>query len=81
MSDFFIILQTILWYAFLTALLAFIVVSIVLFIRDGILAKREPRCRKRRINIMFTVAMTLAALAVILVIFAIIIGMAIMRSM
>ena len=51
-----------------TLLTAFIVVSVIRFIIDGVRAKREHRNIKTGIKIMFIIAVILAALLVITVI-------------
>ena len=48
--------------------IAFIAVSIVRFIVDGIKAKRENRKRRRGVKIMFVIAVSLAGLLVLAVI-------------
>ena len=42
----------------------FIITSVVLFIRDGIKAKKEKRSRKIPITVMFIISMVLAAIAI-----------------
>ena len=47
------------------AITAFIALSVVLFIIDGVKAKRQHRKRKAGINVMFVIAMIIAALEII----------------
>ena len=47
------------------AIMAFIALSVVLFIIDGVKAKRQHRKRKAGINVMFVIAMIIAALEII----------------
>lgn len=67
--------------AFLIALFAFVIVSIILFIKDGIRAKREETGRKTYIKVMFIISMAIIALVVIGWILFYILGMLIMWSM
>ena len=60
---------------------AFIVGSIVLFIVDGIKAKRESRKRKVWIIAMFIVALIFIAIAIMMGIMVSLLTAAIMRSM
>lgn len=47
------------------AITAFIALSVVLFIIDGVKAKRQHRKRKTGITVMFVIAMIIAALEII----------------
>ena len=47
------------------AITAFIALSVVLFIIDGVKAKRQHRKRKAGITVMFVIAMIIAALEII----------------
>lgn len=67
--------------AFLIALFTFVIVSIILFIKDGIRAKREETGRKTYIKVMFIISMAIIALVVIGWILFYILGMLIMWSM
>lgn len=67
--------------AFLIALFVFVIVSIILFIKDGIRAKREETGRKAYIIVMFTISMAIIALVVISWILFYILGTLFMRSM
>lgn len=51
-----------------TALLGFVVLSVILFIIDGIKAKRQQRKRKAGITVMFIIAMILEAVFIIAVV-------------
>ena len=67
--------------AFLIALFVFVIVSIILFIKDGIRAKREETGRKTYIKVMFIISMALIALVVVIWILLCTLGMLIMWSM
>ena len=60
---------------------AAVVVIVVLFIRDGIKAKKEGRCRNDKITALFTVAMIITALALVLGGLLILLASLVMRSM
>ncbi len=60
-------LATLLGMAFSLAGTAFLVVSVILFIVDGIKAKREHRKRKTGIKVMFVVAIFFATITTIAV--------------
>ena len=59
----------------------FITISIVLFIRDGIVAKRKGTGRKAVYIVLFTLSMTIIALTIVIGALLGILGMLIMRSM
>ena len=63
------------------AISLFLIVSIILFIRDGIHAKREGTGRKEWIVVMFIISMVIIALVVIGWILFYILGILFMRSM
>lgn len=65
----------------LIAIFLFVIVSVVLFIKDGILAKREGTGRKKRYTVMFIVSMAIVALAIVILILLHILSMLVMRSM
>ncbi|MDE7253869.1 MAG: hypothetical protein K2O32_13135 [Acetatifactor sp.] len=67
--------------AFLIALLVFVIASIILFIKDGIRAKREETGRKTYIIAMFSISMAIIALVVVGWILFYILGILFMRSM
>lgn len=67
--------------AVLIALFVFVIVSIILFIIDGIRAKREGTGRKTNIKVMFIISMAIIALAVVGWILFYILGILFMRSM
>ena len=60
-------LATLLGMAFSLAGTAFLVVSVILFIVDGIKAKREQRKRKTGIKVMFVIAIFFATIITIAV--------------
>ena len=70
-----------LFWIVVVAVVAYITASIVLFIRDGIKAKKEKRPRKVPITVMFIIAVVLAAIAIAITAFFIMLITAIMRSM
>lgn len=59
----------------------FAIVSIILFIWDGIHAKREGTGRKKWIVVMFIISMAIIALVVVIGILLYILGTLFMRSM
>ena len=54
--------------AFSTAISGFVILSVILFIIDGIKAKRQHRKRKAGITVMFIIAMILEAVFIIAVV-------------
>jgi hypothetical protein len=58
---------TLLTMAFYLGITAFLVVSVILFIVDGIKAKREHRKRKPGIKVMFVIAVVLDTIITIAV--------------
>ncbi len=75
------ILSILLFWMFWIVISLFVIISIILFIRDGIRAKREGTGRKLGIIVMFTISMTIIALVVVCGILLYLLGMAIMSSM
>ncbi len=65
----------------MVAVAGFIILSIVLFIRDGINAKKEGRRRSTKIIVMFVIAMTVVGMIVIGYALLMLLLAAIMRSM
>ncbi|MBE6843919.1 MAG: hypothetical protein E7510_14025 [Ruminococcus sp.] len=49
----------------LFVIIAFIISSIVLFIKDGITAKKESRKRKKRYTVMFIISMVFIGLTIL----------------
>lgn len=66
---------------FAIAIPLFAIISIVLFIWDGIRAKREATGRKTYITVMFIISMAIIALVVVGWILLYILGILFMRSM
>ena len=66
---------------FLIALFVFVIVSFIVFIMDGIRAKREGTGRKTYIKVMFIISMAIIALVVVGWILFYILGTLFMRSM
>ena len=66
---------------FVIAISLFVIISIILFIRDGIRAKRKGTGRKPGIVVMFIISMTITALVVVIGILFYILGILFMRSM
>lgn len=75
------ILVQIFGWAITIAVSAFVIVSIVLFIKDGILAKREGKGRKKIYTVMFIISMAIIALIVVIGILLCVLAMLVMRSM
>jgi len=63
------------------AIFLFVIAAIVLFIKDGILAKREGRGRNKKYTVMFIISMTIVALMAVIGILLCILAMLVMRSM
>lgn len=59
----------------------FAIISTILFIKDGIRAKREGTGRKTTITVMFIISMGIIALVVIIWILLYILAMQIVRTM
>lgn len=59
----------------------FVIVSIVLFIKDGIASKKEGRSRNKKITVMFIVSMVIIGLLIVIGILLSILAMLVMRSM
>ena len=74
------LIQIIGW-AVIAAVVLFVISSVILFIRDGILAKREARNRRIKYKVMFIISMTITAMAAMTGIFLFLLAMAVMRSM
>lgn len=67
--------------ALLIAVPLFIITSTILFIRDGILAKREERKRKTCYTVMFIISMVIIALVVALSLLLTLLSMLVIRGM
>lgn len=63
------------------AVFLFVIVSIVLFIKDGIKAKQEGRERNQTYKHMFIISMVIIGLAVVIGIMLCVLAASIMRSM
>ena len=74
------LIQIIGW-AVIAAVVLFVISSVILFIRDGILAKREARNRRIKYKVMFIISMAITAMAAMTGIFLFLLAMAVMRSM
>lgn len=75
------ILMQIFGWLIIIAIALFVLVSIALFIKDGIDSKKEGRRRKTTYTVMFIISMVIAVLFTLGVIFLSILAMLIMRSM
>ena len=58
----------IVFWAIVIAAGLFVAASVALFIRDGILAKKEGRSRKKGVTVFFIVGMTVAGIAAVIAI-------------
>lgn len=67
--------------ALLIAVPLFVITSIILFIRDGILAKREERKRKTCYTVMFIISMVIIALVVAFSLLLTLLSMLVIRGM
>lgn len=63
------------------AIILFVIVSVILFIKDGIASKKEGRQRKNTNKVMFIISMTIEALAVTVGVLLWILAVLVMRSM
>ena len=59
----------------------FVVFSVVLFIRDGIVSKKEGRGRNKKYTVMFIISMAIAGLVAVIGILLSILAVLVMRSM
>ncbi|MDE6686297.1 MAG: hypothetical protein K2K17_03160 [Lachnospiraceae bacterium] len=66
---------------FVIGISLFAIISTILFIKDGIRAKREGTGRKTAITVMFIISMAIIALVVIIALLLFILGMLIVRTM
>ena len=71
----------IMFWAIVIAAGLFVVASVALFIRDGILAKKEGRSRNMAVTVTFILAMVVAGIAAVLGILLGVLAILIMRSM
>ena len=62
-------------------IVVFVIVSIVLFIRDGIVSKREGRNRNKKYTVMFIISMVIIGLLVVIGVLLSILAILVMRSM
>ena len=67
--------------AIMIAIALFAVVSVVLFIKDGIASKREGRSRKKKYTVMFIISMAVIGLAAVIGILLLALTALIMLSM
>jgi hypothetical protein len=76
----YILVQIIGW-AITLGITIFVIVSIVLFIKDGIASKKEGRIRNKKFTVMFIVSMVIIGLLIVIGILLSILAMLVMRSM
>ena len=75
------ILVQIIGWAITLGITIFVIVSIVLFIKDGIASKKEGRSRNKKITVMFIISMVIIGLLIVIGILLSILAMLVMRSM
>lgn len=75
-----ILIQIVGW-AITIGIAVFVIVSIVLFIRDGIVSKREGRNRNKKYTVMFIISMVIIGLLVVIGVLLSILAILVMRSM
>ncbi len=75
------ILVQIIGWAITLGITIFVIVSIVLFIKDGIASKKEGRIRNKKFTVMFIVSMVIIGLLIVIGILLSILAMLVMRSM
>lgn len=75
------ILVQIIGWAITLGITIFVIVSIVLFIKDGIASKKEGRSRNKIITVMFIISMVIIGLLIVIGILLSILAMLVMRGM
>ncbi len=75
-----ILIQIVGW-AITIGIVVFVIVSVVLFIRDGIVSKREGRNRNKKYTVMFIISMVIIGLLVVIGVLLSILAILVMRSM
>ena len=75
------ILFSILGLLIILAVPIFIITSIILFIRDGILAKREERKRDTGYTVMFIISMAIIAVIIAFCLFLYMLSMLVVKGM
>lgn len=75
-----ILIQIVGW-AITIGIAVFVIVSVVLFIRDGIVSKREGRNRNKKYTVMFIISMVIIGLLVVIGVLLSILAILVMRSM
>ncbi len=75
-----ILIQIVGW-AITIGIVVFVIVSIALFIRDGIVSKREGRNRNKKYTVMFIISMVIIGLLVVIGVLLSILAILVMRSM
>ena len=75
------ILVQIIGWAITLGITIFVIVSIVLFIKEGIASKKEGRSRNKKFTVMFIVSMVIIGLLIVIGILLSILAMLVMRSM
>ena len=78
---FIIILENNIGWIMTIAITSFVIISIVVFIKDGKSAKKENRDRNKNYTVMFIVSMIIIGLLVVVGILLGILAMLVMRSM
>ena len=75
-----ILIQIVGW-AIAIGIVVFVIAFIVLFIRDGIVSKREGRNRNKKYTVMFIISMVIIGLLVVIGVLLSILAILVMRSM
>lgn len=75
-----ILIQIVGW-AITIGIVVFVIASIVLFISDGIVSKREGRNRNKKYTVMFIISMVIIGLLVVIGVLLSILAILVMRSM
>lgn len=75
-----ILIQIVGW-AIAIGIVVFVITSIVLFIRDEIVSKREGRNRNKKYTVMFIISMVIIGLLVVIGVLLSILAILVMRSM
>ena len=75
-----ILIQIVGW-AITIEIVVFVIVSVALFIKDGIVSKREGRNRNKKYTVMFIISMVIIGLLVVIGVLLSILAILVMRSM
>ena len=75
------ILLPIIGWAIALGIAIVVIVSIVLFMKDGMASKKDGRSRNKKITVMFIISMVITGLSIVIGILLMILAMLAIRSM